>query len=123
MRPRLRGTGVWLGFCGSLVLAIAVVGCGDTIPPTAEPGGFTGPEIQRAKTAATPLAQGATAMSGTAPTNGVPIPAAPTASAPVCAEGAACTVVGAKCNDSGRSQLCTCQPAEPGDPSPTLSCE
>lgn len=123
MRPRLRGTGVWLGFCGSLVLAIAAVGCGDTIPPTAEPGGAKGPSIERAKTAGTPVAQGATGMNGTAPTNGVPIPTSPTASAAVCEEGAACTVVGAKCNNSGRTQLCTCEPAEAGDPSPTLSCE
>src|SRR5262249_9137019 len=89
MGPSLRGTGVWLSFCGSLVLAVAAVGCGDQMPPTAEPGGAKGPSIERAETAATPVAQGATGMPGTAPTNGVPIPTAPTA----CQQGATCPVV------------------------------
>jgi hypothetical protein len=120
MRPRLGGTGVWLGLCGSLLLAIAAVGCGDTISPTAEPGGSKGPTIERAKTAATPVAQGATGMSGTAPTNGVPIPTAPTA----CQAGAACPVVDATCEIIGTMHECTCaSPAETGSSVATWSCE
>jgi len=125
MGPRLRGNGVRLGFFASAAfgLAIAAVGCGDTIPPTAEPGGAKGPEILRAKTQPTPVAQGASTMNPTAPTNGMRTPAAPTAPAAACEDGAVCAVINSTCDVSGSSQRCTCVRAEPGEASPTWSCD
>src|SRR5262245_11335919 len=117
MRPRLRGTGVWLGFCGSLVLAIAAVGCGDTIPPTAEPGGGKGPEILRAKTVPNSVAQGASIMNPTAPITGMQTPTSG------CVDGASCAVVDAICVIVASAQTCQCVRAVLGDPSPTWFCD
>src|SRR5204863_8757256 len=100
-------------------LAIAAVGCGDTIQSPAEPGGSKGPEIARAKTETNPVAGGASAGNPTAPPNGMLTPAAPTA----CHEGAACAVVDATCEIIGSMRACTCAPAEAPNSSPTWSCD
>ena len=120
MRPRLRGTGMWLGFCGSLVLAIAAVGCGDTSFPTAEPGGSKGPEIQRARAGNGPVSYGAGSFSQTQPAGGT---LGPVGTPAACQEGAPCTTEGQTCQIAGSSQQCECLVAATDNALMAWSCE